>query len=56
METQRDYETEPILAVFRTTEAALDAIQRLRERLIDHHLSAAVRIIEPGESLELAPR
>jgi hypothetical protein len=30
METQRDYETEPILAVFRTTDEALDALQRLR--------------------------
>ena len=38
------------------TATAYDAIRRLRERLTDHHLSAAVRIIEPGESLELAPR
>ena len=38
------------------TATAHDAIERLRERLTDHHLSAAVRIIEPGESLELAPR
>src|SRR4051812_13238165 len=38
------------------TSTAHDAIKRLRERLADHHLSAAVRIIEPGESLELAPR
>lgn len=38
------------------TATAHDAIRRLRERLIDHHLSAAVRIIEPGESLELAAR
>jgi L-ascorbate metabolism protein UlaG (beta-lactamase superfamily) len=35
------------------TSTAHDAIKRLRERLADHHLSAAVRIIEPGESLEL---
>jgi L-ascorbate metabolism protein UlaG (beta-lactamase superfamily) len=38
------------------TATAHDAIRRLRARLIDHHLSAAVRIIEPGESLELAAR
>ena len=38
------------------TATAHDAIERLRERLTDHHLSAAVRIIEPGESLELPPR
>lgn len=35
------------------TATAYDAIGRLRERLLDHHLSAAVKIIEPGESLEL---
>jgi L-ascorbate metabolism protein UlaG (beta-lactamase superfamily) len=38
------------------TATAHDAIERLRERLVDHHLSASVRIIEPGESLELPPR
>lgn len=38
------------------TSTAHDAIRRLRERLTDHHLSAAVRIIEPGESLELPAR
>lgn len=38
------------------TATAHDAIRRLRERLATHHLSANVRIIEPGESLELAPR
>jgi L-ascorbate metabolism protein UlaG (beta-lactamase superfamily) len=38
------------------TATAHDAIRRLRARLADHHLSASVRIIEPGESLELAPR
>jgi len=37
------------------TATAHDAIERLRERLSSHHLSAAVRIIEPGESLELSP-
>jgi L-ascorbate metabolism protein UlaG (beta-lactamase superfamily) len=35
------------------TSTAHDAIKRLRERLVDHHLSASVRIIEPGESLEV---
>jgi L-ascorbate metabolism protein UlaG (beta-lactamase superfamily) len=35
------------------TTTAHDAIKRLRDRLVDHHLSAAVRIIEPGESLEV---
>ena len=35
------------------TSTAHDAITRLRERLASHHLSAAVRIVEPGESLEL---
>lgn len=35
------------------TATAHDAIRRLREQLLDHHLSAAVRIIEPGESLEI---
>ena len=35
------------------TSTAHDAIARLRERLASHHLSAAVRIVEPGESLEL---
>jgi len=38
------------------TATAYDAINRLRERLVNHHLSAAVRIIEPGESLELPAR
>lgn len=38
------------------TATAYDAIRRLRERLVDHHLRAAVRIIEPGESLELPAR
>ena len=38
------------------TATAHDAIERLRERLVDYHLSASVRIIEPGESLELPPR
>jgi L-ascorbate metabolism protein UlaG (beta-lactamase superfamily) len=38
------------------TATAHDAIRRLRERLTDHHLGAAVRIIEPGESLELPAR
>ena len=36
------------------TSTAHDAIKRLRERLASHHLSAAVRIVEPGESLELS--
>jgi L-ascorbate metabolism protein UlaG (beta-lactamase superfamily) len=35
------------------TATAHDAIKRLRARLESHHLQAAVRIIEPGESLEL---
>jgi L-ascorbate metabolism protein UlaG (beta-lactamase superfamily) len=35
------------------TATAHDAIRRLRERLESHHLAAAVRIIEPGESFEL---
>ena len=38
------------------TATADDAIRRLRERLATHHLSASVRIIEPGESLELTVR
>jgi L-ascorbate metabolism protein UlaG (beta-lactamase superfamily) len=37
------------------TSTAHDAIRRLRERLESHHLAAAVRIIEPGESFELEP-
>ncbi len=37
------------------TATAHDAIQRLRARLETHHLRAAVKIIEPGESLELQP-
>jgi L-ascorbate metabolism protein UlaG (beta-lactamase superfamily) len=35
------------------TSTAHDAIRRLRTRLESHHLSAAVRIIEPGESLDV---
>jgi L-ascorbate metabolism protein UlaG (beta-lactamase superfamily) len=35
------------------TATAYDAIRRLRERLESHHLSAMVRIVEPGDSLEL---
>lgn len=38
------------------TATAFDAIDRLRERLKDHHLRASVRIIEPGQSLELPAR
>ncbi|HTE47265.1 MAG TPA: MBL fold metallo-hydrolase [Gemmatimonadaceae bacterium] len=38
------------------TSTAYDAIRRLRERLESHHLASMVRIIEPGESLELATR
>jgi L-ascorbate metabolism protein UlaG (beta-lactamase superfamily) len=38
------------------TSTAHDAIQRLRARLESHHLAASVRIIEPGESLELSAR
>lgn len=37
------------------TATAHDAIERLRERLVSHHLTAAVRIIEPGEALEIPP-
>ncbi|HEY4131011.1 MAG TPA: MBL fold metallo-hydrolase [Gemmatimonadaceae bacterium] len=37
------------------TATAHDAIRRLRERLETHHLRAAVKIIEPGESLEVKP-
>lgn len=37
------------------TATAHDAIDRLRERLESHHLAHAVRIVEPGESLELPP-
>lgn len=36
------------------TATAFDAIDRLRLRLEDHHLAGAVRILEPGESLDLA--
>jgi len=36
------------------TATAHDAINRLIERLEAHHLRAAVRILQPGESLELA--
>ena len=35
------------------TATAHDAIDRLRQRLLTHHLSQAVKILEPGESLEL---
>ncbi|MEP6491643.1 MAG: MBL fold metallo-hydrolase [bacterium] len=35
------------------TATAYDAIERLRERLESHHLASMVRIIEPGDSLEL---
>lgn len=35
------------------TSGAHDAIRRLRQTLESHHLSAAVRIVEPGESLEV---
>jgi len=35
------------------TARAHDAIDRLVERLEAHHLRAAVRILEPGETLEL---
>ncbi|MEO6877063.1 MAG: MBL fold metallo-hydrolase [Gemmatimonadaceae bacterium] len=39
------------------TATAHDAIRRLRARLETHHLAAAVRILEPGESLALeSPR
>jgi L-ascorbate metabolism protein UlaG (beta-lactamase superfamily) len=37
------------------TSTAHDAIRRLRERLGSHHLSESVRILEPGEALELQP-
>ena len=37
------------------TATAHDAIERLRHVLRTHHLSAAVRILEPGEALELEP-
>jgi L-ascorbate metabolism protein UlaG (beta-lactamase superfamily) len=36
------------------TATAHDAIRRLRERLDTHHLGSAVRIVEPGESLDLS--
>lgn len=36
------------------TATAYDAINRLRTVLEDHHLADSVRILEPGESLELA--
>jgi L-ascorbate metabolism protein UlaG (beta-lactamase superfamily) len=35
------------------TSTAHDAIRRLRERLESHHLASAVRILEPGESLQM---
>lgn len=37
------------------TATAHDAIDRLRHVLREHHLRASVRILEPGEALELAP-
>jgi L-ascorbate metabolism protein UlaG (beta-lactamase superfamily) len=37
------------------TSTAHDAIRRLRATLESHHLAPAVRIIEPGQSLELGP-
>jgi len=37
------------------TATAHDAIDRLRQVLASHHQQAAVRIIEPGEALDLAP-
>jgi L-ascorbate metabolism protein UlaG (beta-lactamase superfamily) len=36
------------------TSTAHDAIRRLRDRLESHHLADAVRILEPGESLDLS--
>jgi L-ascorbate metabolism protein UlaG (beta-lactamase superfamily) len=36
------------------TATAHDAVRRLRQTLESHHLQAAVRIIEPGETLELS--
>jgi L-ascorbate metabolism protein UlaG (beta-lactamase superfamily) len=38
------------------TATAHDAIERLRARLASHHLAHAVRIVEPGESLEIPDR
>jgi len=35
------------------TATAHDAINRLKARLVSHHLSNAVRILEPGETLDL---
>jgi L-ascorbate metabolism protein UlaG (beta-lactamase superfamily) len=35
------------------TSTAHDAIRRLRKRLESHHLASAVRILEPGESLQM---
>jgi len=35
------------------TSTAHDAIRRLRQRLESHHLRSAVRIVEPGESLDV---
>jgi L-ascorbate metabolism protein UlaG (beta-lactamase superfamily) len=35
------------------TATAHDAIRRLRERLASHHLAGAVRIVEPGDALEV---
>jgi L-ascorbate metabolism protein UlaG (beta-lactamase superfamily) len=37
------------------TATAHDAINRLRTQLVSHHLNASVRIIEPGEALEIPP-
>jgi L-ascorbate metabolism protein UlaG (beta-lactamase superfamily) len=36
------------------TSTAHDAIRRLRTRLESHHLASSVRIVEPGETLEIA--
>ncbi|HEY9226648.1 MAG TPA: MBL fold metallo-hydrolase [Gemmatimonadaceae bacterium] len=36
------------------TSTAHDAIRRFRERAESHHLKAAIRIVEPGESLDLS--
>ena len=36
------------------TATAHDAINRLKARLASHHLSDAVKILEPGETLEVS--
>jgi hypothetical protein len=36
------------------TATAHDAINRLKSRLASHHLSDAVKILEPGETLDLS--